>query len=151
MKQKRCWRNINLFALPSASMWPATMRPLRHPAGGPYLRKNKIRHCERRAVVWCRRKAPPLGGTTDFKQKPEMYKTRRQKWRRILDCFLWRFYWRGAFCRNTGRPQTFYRKGVWYQYNGRHPHWTEDFEGDRWSIVAYKNRSQKDLKNKTLQ
>ena len=40
-------------------------------------------------------------------------------------------------------------KGIWYQYNGRHPHWTEDFEGDRWSIVAYKKPKPKSSKGKT--
>ena len=34
--------------------------------------------------------------------------------------------------------QLFSHKGVWHTFNGRHRHWTEPFEGDRWSIVAYK-------------
>jgi hypothetical protein len=29
-------------------------------------------------------------------------------------------------------------KRVWYEFDGQHPHWTEDFTGDRYSIVAYR-------------
>ena len=32
----------------------------------------------------------------------------------------------------------FSHKGVWHTFNGRHRHWTQSFEGDRWSIVTYK-------------
>ena len=34
-------------------------------------------------------------------------------------------------------------KGIWYEYNGRHPHWTEDFVGERFSIVAYRKPPKK--------
>jgi len=44
----------------------------------------------------------------------------------------------GLFVETPEGLQHLTEKGIWYQYNGRHPHWTEDFEGDRWSIVAYK-------------
>ena len=35
-------------------------------------------------------------------------------------------------------------KEVWHEYNGRHPHWTEDWSGgDRYSIVAYRKPKKK--------
>ena len=67
-----------------------------------------------------------------------------------LIAFFGDFTGGGLFVETPEGLRHFTEKGVWYQYNGRHPHWTEDFEGDRWSIVAYKNRSQRDLKNRRL-
>ena len=29
-------------------------------------------------------------------------------------------------------------KRLWHKFNGKHAHWTEPFEGDRYSIVAYR-------------
>ena len=36
-------------------------------------------------------------------------------------------------------------KGIWHEYNGRHPHWTEEFVGERYSIVAYRKPQKKSL------
>ena len=55
-----------------------------------------------------------------------------------LIAFFGDFEGGGLFVETLEGVQHFTEKGVWYQYNGRNPHWTEDFTGDRWSIVAYK-------------
>ena len=68
-----------------------------------------------------------------------------------LIAFFGDFTGGGLFVETPEGLKHFTEKGVWYQYNGRHPHWTEDFEGDRWSIVAYKKPKPKGLKEKTLQ
>ena len=34
--------------------------------------------------------------------------------------------------------------GIWHEYNGRHPHWTEEWTGgDRFSVVAYRKPPKK--------
>ena len=44
----------------------------------------------------------------------------------------------GALCVQEGYDvRTSSEKGVWHTFNGRNIHWTEPFEGDCWSIVAY--------------
>ena len=47
-------------------------------------------------------------------------------------------YTGGAMCIETvDGIERFTERGVWYEFDGRNPHWTEDFEGERFSIVAY--------------
>ena len=41
-------------------------------------------------------------------------------------------------------------KGIWHEYNGRHPHWTEDFVGERYSIVAYRKPPKKPQTQPTM-
>ena len=43
----------------------------------------------------------------------------------------------GLFVETPEGIQHFTQKGVWFEFDGQHPHWTEDFTGDRYSIVAY--------------
>ena len=43
----------------------------------------------------------------------------------------------GLFVETPEGVEHFTQKGVWFEFNGQHPHWTEDFTGDRYSIVAY--------------
>ena len=57
-----------------------------------------------------------------------------------LICFLGDFSGGGGlFVEEPDGVKHFREKNTWYEYNGRHPHWTEPwFEGNRYSIVAYK-------------
>ena len=64
-----------------------------------------------------------------------------------LIAFFGEFTGGGLFVETPEGTEHLKEKGIWYQYNGRHPHWTEDFEGDRWSIVAYKKPKPKSTKN----
>ena len=66
-----------------------------------------------------------------------------------LIAFFGDFTGGGLFVETPEGTEHLKEKGIWYQYNGRHPHWTEDFEGDRWSIVAYKKPKPKSSKGKT--
>ena len=62
-----------------------------------------------------------------------------------LICFLGDFAGGGGlFVEEPEGVVHFRDKYIWYEYNGRHPHWTEPwFEGDRFSIVAYKKPKKK--------
>ena len=57
-----------------------------------------------------------------------------------LICFLGDFEGGGGrFVDEPDGTKHFREKNTWYEYNGRHPHWTEPwFAGNRYSIVAYK-------------
>ena len=68
-----------------------------------------------------------------------------------LIAFFGDFTGGGLFVETPEGTEHLTEKGVWYQYNGRHPHWTEDFEGNRWSIVAYKKPKPKSSKDTTLE
>ena len=65
-----------------------------------------------------------------------------------LICFLGDFSGGGGlFVEEPDGTKHFTEKYVWYEYNGRHRHWTEAwFEGDRYSIVAYKKPKPKALR-----
>ena len=62
-----------------------------------------------------------------------------------LICFLGDFAGGGGlFVEEPDGVVHFRDKYIWYEYNGRHPHWTEPwFTGDRFSIVAYKKPKKK--------
>ena len=44
----------------------------------------------------------------------------------------------GLFVETPDGVKHLTEKRVWYEFDGQHPHWTEDFTGDRYSIVAYR-------------
>ena len=60
-----------------------------------------------------------------------------------LICFLGDFEGGGLYVEEPEGVQHLAEKGVWYEYNGRHPHWTEEFVGERFSIVAYRKPPKK--------
>ena len=50
------------------------------------------------------------------------------------------FHGGGLYVDTPDGVQHFTERGVWFEFDGQHPHWTEDFTGDRYSIVAYRKR-----------
>ena len=46
----------------------------------------------------------------------------------------------GLFIETPDGLQPLLSEGFWLEFDGQHPHWTEDFTGDRYSIVAYCKR-----------
>ena len=67
-----------------------------------------------------------------------------------LIAFFGDFTGGGLFVEEPDGVKHLQGKGIWFEYNGRHPHWTEDFEGERYSIVAYKKPKAKELENKDI-
>ena len=55
-----------------------------------------------------------------------------------LIAFFGDFTGGGLFVEEPDGVKHLQGKGIWHEYNGRHPHWTEPFEGERFSIVAYR-------------
>ena len=50
-------------------------------------------------------------------------------------------YTGGAMCIETvDGTERLTERGVWYEFDGQNPHWTEDFVGERFSLVAYCKR-----------
>ena len=65
-----------------------------------------------------------------------------------LIAFFGDFTGGGLFVEEPDGVKHLQGKGIWFEYNGRHPHWTEDFEGERYSIVAYR-KPQKQVEKTT--
>ncbi len=50
-------------------------------------------------------------------------------------------YTGGAMCIETvDGIERLTERGIWYEFDGQNPHWTEDFEGERLSLIAYCKR-----------
>ena len=60
-----------------------------------------------------------------------------------LIAFFGDFTGGGLFVEEPDGVKHLQGKGIWFEYNGRHPHWTEEFEGERFSIVAYRKPPKK--------
>ena len=67
-----------------------------------------------------------------------------------LIAFFGDFTGGGLFVEEPDGVKHLQGKGIWFEYNGRHPHWTEEFEGERYSIVAYKKPKAKESENKDI-
>ena len=67
-----------------------------------------------------------------------------------LICFLGDFQGSGLYVEEPDGVKYLGGKGIWHEYNGRHPHWTECFEGERYSIVAYRKPPKKPQTQPTM-
>ena len=60
-------------------------------------------------------------------------------------CLLGDFEGGGLFVETPEGVRHLQEKEVWHEYNGRHPHWTEEWTGgDRYSVVAYRKPPKKE-------
>jgi hypothetical protein len=60
-----------------------------------------------------------------------------------LIAFFGDFTGGGLFVEESEGVRHLTGKGIWHEYDGSNPHWTEPFEGERFSIVAYRRKSPK--------